>query len=97
MLSYHFHLSFFSLTVTYTTKSGGFRKLYNTETNRFHKTEIYTGQVTNKVIEFKFDFIAPKHCSEAISQTKCMHGEKPINVGEDITKVEDIYYYNYRL
>ncbi|XP_053373171.1 uncharacterized protein LOC128546533 [Mercenaria mercenaria] len=78
------HDDFF--TVTYSTKSGGYRQLYDRDTGRDYSRQIYNGQTTSKTIQFKFDFIAPIHCSEPYSQTKCNNGEKPIDVGEDITK-----------
>ncbi|XP_053391927.1 uncharacterized protein LOC123531687 [Mercenaria mercenaria] len=78
------HDDFF--TVTYSTKSGGYRQLYDRDNYRYYSKQIYNGQSTNKTVEFKFDFIAPTHCSEPYSRVKCNHGEKPIDVGEDITK-----------
>jgi hypothetical protein len=77
--------------VTYTTKSGGFRTLYNNDAHRIDKTQNYKGQMATKVIEFKFDFIAPEHCSSIGSKNKCSNGEKPINVGNDITKVDVVF------
>ncbi|XP_053373157.1 uncharacterized protein LOC123531756 [Mercenaria mercenaria] len=73
--------------VTYSTKNGGFRNLYDLNYHRPFKTDKYTGQLSTKILEFKFDFIVPFHCSERTATAKCGPGkEEPVYISEDITK-----------
>ncbi|WAR10296.1 hypothetical protein MAR_035372 [Mya arenaria] len=73
-------------SVTFNVKSGGFRYLHNINTNRFYRTDVYNGHTVSETVEFKFDFVAPKHCSEQDSGRTCIPGEEPITVDEDFTK-----------
>ncbi|XP_052812777.1 uncharacterized protein LOC128240263 [Mya arenaria] len=75
-----------NFTVTFNVKSGGFRYLHNINTNRFYRTDVYNGHTVSETVEFKFDFVAPKHCSEQDSGRTCIPGEEPITVDEDFTK-----------
>ncbi|XP_053391930.1 uncharacterized protein LOC123531686 [Mercenaria mercenaria] len=73
--------------VTYSTKNGGFRKLYDSNYHRPYRTDTYIGQSSTKTLEFKFDFIVPVHCSEPNATAKCGPGEEePLFITEDITK-----------
>ncbi|WAR10303.1 hypothetical protein MAR_035379, partial [Mya arenaria] len=76
-----------NFTVTFNVKSGGFRNLHNINTNAFYKTNVYLGHTVLETVEFKFDFVAPKHCSEQDSGRACIKGQEPIAVYEDLTKV----------
>ncbi|WAR10289.1 hypothetical protein MAR_035365, partial [Mya arenaria] len=75
-----------NFTVTFNVKSGGFRNLRNINTNRFYNTNVYDGHTVSDTVEFKFDFVAPKHCSEPDSGRTCRSGEEPIRLNDDLTK-----------
>ncbi|XP_052812485.1 uncharacterized protein LOC128240040 [Mya arenaria] len=75
-----------NLTVTFNVKSGGFRQLRNINTYSNYTTDEFKGHTVSKTIEFKFDFEAPKHCSEEESGKSCMKGQEPISIYEDLTK-----------
>ncbi|XP_052782551.1 uncharacterized protein LOC128218858 [Mya arenaria] len=75
-----------NFTVIFSIQSGGFRDLHDINYNRFYKTEIYQGHTVTKMVEFKFDFVAPKHCSEEDSGVHCVAGEEPIIIYNDITR-----------
>ncbi|XP_052278482.1 uncharacterized protein LOC127876967 isoform X2 [Dreissena polymorpha] len=57
-------------TVRFSTRSGGYRQLYDIDYNRISSLETYNGHVDAKSVEFKFDFIAPLHCSEQESHIR---------------------------
>lgn len=73
--------------MTYITKNGGFRLLYDQDIGRNLPIQHYRGLTTKTTIEFRFDFIAPVHCTEIESSVKCTKGENPIDIKPDITKV----------
>ncbi|WAR10291.1 FGFR2-like protein [Mya arenaria] len=75
-----------NFTVTFNVKSGGFRNLHDINFNRFYTTNVFYGHTVSDTVEFKFDFVAPKHCSEQDSGRMCIPGEEPITVYEDLTK-----------
>ncbi|XP_052812774.1 uncharacterized protein LOC128240260 isoform X2 [Mya arenaria] len=75
-----------NFTVTFNVKSGGFRNLNNINTNVLYRTNLYNGHTVSETVEFKFDFVAPKHCSEQDSGRACIKGQEPIAVYEDLTK-----------
>ncbi|XP_052812776.1 uncharacterized protein LOC128240261 isoform X2 [Mya arenaria] len=75
-----------NFTVTFNVKSGGFRNLHNINTNSIYTTNVYDGHTVSDTVEFKFDFVAPKHCSEQDSGRTCRSGEEPVTVYEDLTK-----------
>lgn len=83
-----------SFTVTYVTKNGGFRLLYDQDNKRNLPIQHYKGQTTKTTVEFRFDFIAPVHCTEIESSVKCTKGEKPIDIKADITKVNLHFYFS---
>ncbi|XP_033761790.1 uncharacterized protein LOC117343520 [Pecten maximus] len=68
-------------TFTFSAKTGGFRRLINTNNNQPYATQNYTGNIqTVKVMQFKFDFEVPEHCS-----TSCPT-QPPLEILSDITK-----------
>ncbi|XP_052813767.1 uncharacterized protein LOC128240857 [Mya arenaria] len=75
-----------NFTVTFNVKSGGFRNLRNINTYRHYTTNYFYGHTVSKTVEFKFDFVAPKHCSEEESKLTCIKGQEPIKIDEDLTK-----------
>ncbi|KAH3716767.1 hypothetical protein DPMN_059496, partial [Dreissena polymorpha] len=53
------------LTVHFRSISGGFQKLLNIDNKASpYMTKYYSGLSVIKTVEFRFDFDAPKHCSE---------------------------------
>ena len=80
----------FRFTVRFSTRSGGYRQLYDIDYNRISSLETYNGHVDAKSVEFKFDFIAPLHCSEQESHIRCKQGEEPLILESDITQVVDL-------
>jgi len=78
----------FRYLVEFISKSGGFRNLKNIDLNRHYATNAYTGLTLTKSVTVKFDFIAPKHCSDDDVQTKCaVTTDTHLTVNEDITRV----------
>ncbi|WAR10652.1 hypothetical protein MAR_035728, partial [Mya arenaria] len=75
-----------NFTVTFNVKSGGFRRLRNINTHGYYTTNYFYGHTVSKTVEFKFDFVAPKHCSEEESKITCIKGQEPIAIDEDLTK-----------
>lgn len=74
--------------VVFISKSGGFRNLWDINNNRFYKTDTYTGLTMTKRMTVKFDFIAPKHCSDPEVTTKCTSSSPTsLSIDEDITRV----------
>lgn len=77
--------------VEFISKSGGFRNLWDINYNRFFKTNRYTGLTMTKKMTLKFDFIAPKHCSDPDVTTKCVQttslSPTPLAIDDDITRV----------
>ncbi|XP_052280020.1 uncharacterized protein LOC127877806 [Dreissena polymorpha] len=74
-------------TVKFRTKSGGYRQLYDINYNSPGALQIFQGNWDEKPVDFKFDFIAPKHCSEQDALMKCAPGQHPIIVDNDITRM----------
>ncbi|XP_052278483.1 LOW QUALITY PROTEIN: uncharacterized protein LOC127876968 [Dreissena polymorpha] len=74
-------------TVKFRTKSGGYRQLKDINYNSPGELQIFQGHWDEKPVEFKFDFIAPKHCSEKEAIIKCVQGQHPIIVDNDITRM----------
>lgn len=78
-------LCIYSLTVTVTTRNGGYRKNHN-RYGQYQSTQNYIGQDAEKSMVFHFDFYAPRHCSEDPSDCS----SKPLDVGDDITRVNNL-------
>ncbi|XP_076439275.1 uncharacterized protein LOC143278130 isoform X2 [Babylonia areolata] len=70
------------LTITFTSKSGGFRKLKDLNSGQDLKTQNFEGRPSQSSVEFHFDLEAPYHCSEL---QKCSTGGEPLSV-QDLTK-----------
>ncbi|KAL3832082.1 hypothetical protein ACJMK2_023760 [Sinanodonta woodiana] len=71
-------------TIQFSAKSGGFRKVLNASSDIF--TQIYTGQTDQKIVEFKFDFEIPEHCSETNSTAVCTSTDFPLRIANEFTR-----------
>ncbi|KAL3832097.1 hypothetical protein ACJMK2_023774 [Sinanodonta woodiana] len=71
--------------VEFTARSGGFRHVLQPNFGWF--TQIYRGQTYQKVVEFKFDFEVPKHCSEENITETCTPGDFPLRIENEFTKL----------
>ena len=77
----HRCLSYFCrYKLKYSITTGGFRKLRNT----YLRTQTYSGISEENSMEFWFDYDEPNHCTEEYS---CTSNESPLQLEEDITKV----------
>ncbi|XP_052246347.1 uncharacterized protein LOC127855048 [Dreissena polymorpha] len=74
------------LTVKFRSTSGGFQKLVNTDQGGIpYATKYYNGLSVIKTLEFRFDFIAPKHCSEVDVKT-CPPGATILDITDVYTR-----------
>ncbi|KAK3600798.1 hypothetical protein CHS0354_020475 [Potamilus streckersoni] len=71
-------------TVQFTARSGGFRNVLNL--NSGLSTQVYIGQADQKVVEFKFDFEVPQHCSELNVTVVCRSTDFPLRIENEFTK-----------
>lgn len=68
-------------TFTFSAKTGGYRRLVNTNTNQAYQTQTYTGNIeTVKRMRFQFDLEEPVHCD-----TSCTD-QMPLEITSEITK-----------
>ncbi|XP_071156378.1 uncharacterized protein [Mytilus edulis] len=67
----------------YSITTGGYRKLRNTHTWSYVRTETYSGISEENSMEFWFDYDEPNHCTE---DSSCTSNESPLQLQEDITK-----------
>ncbi|VDH90342.1 Hypothetical predicted protein, partial [Mytilus galloprovincialis] len=67
----------------YSITTGGYRKLRNTYTWSYIRTETYSGISEENSMEFWFDYDEPNHCTE---DSSCSLNESPLQLQEDITK-----------
>ncbi|XP_071158565.1 uncharacterized protein [Mytilus edulis] len=68
--------------LTFSATAGGFRILRNRQTDETYAPQYYTEKTTSNIIEFRFDYVSPIHCTE--ENTPC--ASKPLHLSEDITK-----------
>ncbi|KAH3716775.1 uncharacterized protein LOC127855045 [Dreissena polymorpha] len=74
------------LTVKFRSISGGFQKLINLDQQgRPYATKYYNGLSVIKTVEFRFDFDAPKHCSE-VAVSSCPSNYTILAIAETFTK-----------
>ncbi|XP_045170153.2 uncharacterized protein LOC123532684 isoform X7 [Mercenaria mercenaria] len=77
-----------TLKVTFSATNGGNRKL--NRLGNLQPPEYFGGQSATKTVYFKFDFQAPKHCSEddvgGYTLKKCGNNATILNVGPEFTK-----------
>lgn len=74
---------YFRFVLTFSATAGGFRILRNRDTNVNIAPQYYTEKTTSNIIEFRFDYVSPIHCTE--ESTPC--ASKPLHLSEDITQV----------
>ncbi|XP_052246346.1 uncharacterized protein LOC127855047 [Dreissena polymorpha] len=74
------------LTVQFRSTSGGFQELRNTDRqSEPYATKYYNGLSVIKTVEFRFDFIAPIHCSEDDKRT-CPTNDTILDIPDVYTK-----------
>lgn len=76
-----------TLKVTYSVTSGGFRQMINLDDPKANFiTDNITGNTASKHIMFKFDLIAPKHCSEKNTTVACQSDDTLFEAVAEFTK-----------
>ncbi|XP_053381408.1 uncharacterized protein LOC128549125 isoform X2 [Mercenaria mercenaria] len=73
--------------IKFKSTSGGFQKLVNIDRHSEpYATKYYKGLQDIKELQFNFDFIAPKHCSQSGSWGHCDVNSTILKVGKEFTK-----------
>ena len=73
----------FSLTISVTAESGGYRELRNTNDNSNYGRQHFLEQSIQKTMQLQFDFYPPYHC---IENKTCP--DDALEIVKDITKVK---------
>ncbi|KAH3716749.1 hypothetical protein DPMN_059478 [Dreissena polymorpha] len=74
------------LTVEFRSLSGGFQRLVNIDKGGVpYATNYYNGLSVIRTVEFRFDFTAPKHCSEVDNRT-CPFGATILDIPDVFNK-----------
>ncbi|XP_053393446.1 uncharacterized protein LOC123564849 [Mercenaria mercenaria] len=75
------------LNIKFKSKSGGFQQLVNIDQQSTpYAKKYYTGLQDVKEVQFNFDFIAPKHCSEPGAWGTCDAKSTILLIEEEFTK-----------
>lgn len=75
------------LNIKFKSSSGGFQKLVNIDQRSIpYATKYYQGLQDIREVQFNFDFIAPKHCSEAGAWAKCPPDSVILSIKKEFTK-----------
>ncbi|XP_053393450.1 uncharacterized protein LOC123562440 isoform X2 [Mercenaria mercenaria] len=75
------------LNIKFMSTSGGFQKLVNIDQqSKPYATKYYKGLQDVREVQFNFDFIAPKHCSETDASKRCKPESDILRIEEEFTK-----------
>ncbi|XP_052800641.1 uncharacterized protein LOC128231640 [Mya arenaria] len=70
------------LQIKFQSRSGGYQKISNVDDcGRLFATKYYTGLKAEEILEFRFDFVTPTHCSEELMQCS----KKLLHVANEFT------------
>ena len=69
--------------MTFSATSGGNRELIKINDGSIMGVEFYSGPTVHDVLEYRFDFDVPVHCTQT---TSC--GDHPMDMEKDVTKVQ---------
>ncbi|CAC5401878.1 Mast/stem cell growth factor receptor kita [Mytilus coruscus] len=69
--------------LTFSATAGGFRRLRNRDTDTIYPHQYYSEKTTSSIIEFRFDYDSPIHCTE---ESPPCSNSNPLHMSEDITK-----------